>query len=368
MAPISKKRSREEKEPRRPKKKFKKVKPIDYHSSDDESEVEGAAFDAPKEPKREKVIPVTGPNATPPAPRPEKAVVTVETVEESKPKSILKQTPPGPEWVDDSPEPGDEEFTEVERNTAYNAIPSRDAAPFDPEAIITDQFLVDEVDGLEAAKDGLEAAKDGLEADDDENDEPDLASTASSDNSSDDDSRDGESIGDSITSSSGPRAQKKRNDPTAFATSITKILDTKLTTTKRVDPVLSRSKSASEANKTLADNKLEARARAQIRAERKAALDRGRVKDVLALETEGVETGGVLEEEKRLKKTAQRGVVKLFNAVRAAQVKGEQAMRDAKMEGVVGMERRDERVSEMSKQGFLDLISAGGKDKGTVAA
>ncbi|KAK0858281.1 pre-60S ribosomal particles component [Friedmanniomyces endolithicus] len=346
MAPISKKRSREEKEPRRPKKKFKKVKPIDYHSSDDDSEVEGAAFDAPKEPKREKVIPVTGPNATPPAPRPEKAVVTVETVEESKPKSILKQTSPGPEWVDDSPEPGDEEFTEVERNTAYNAIPSRDAAPFDPEAIITDQFLVDEVDDLEAAKDGLEA-------DDDENDEPDLASSASSDNSGDEDSRDGDSIGDSTISSSAP---------------ITKILDTKLTTTKRVDPVLSRSKSASDTNKTLADNKLEARARAQIRAERKAALDRGRVKDVLALETEGVETGGVLEEEKRLKKTAQRGVVKLFNAVRAAQVKGEQAMRDAKREGVVGMERRDERVSEMSKQGFLDLISAGGKDKGAVAA
>ena len=361
MAPISKKRSREEKEPRRPKKKFKKVKPIDYHSSDDDSEVEGAAFDAPKEPKREKVIPVTGPNATPPAPRPEKAVVTVETVEESKPKSILKQTSPGPEWVDDSPEPGDEEFTEVERNTAYNAIPSRDAAPFDPEAIITDQFLVDEVDDLEAAKDGLEA-------DDDENDEPDLASSASSDNSGDEDSRDGDSIGDSTISSSAPRAQKKRNDPTAFATSITKILDTKLTTTKRVDPVLSRSKSASDTNKTLADNKLEARARAQIRAERKAALDWGRVKDVLALETEGVETGGVLEEEKRLKKTAQRGVVKLFNAVRAAQVKGEQAMRDAKREGVVGMERRDERVSEMSKQGFLDLISAGGKDKGAVAA
>ncbi|KAK0291948.1 pre-60S ribosomal particles component [Friedmanniomyces endolithicus] len=361
MAPISKKRSREEKEPRRPKKKFKKVKPIDYHSSDDDSEVEGAAFDAPKEPKREKVIPVTGPNATPAAPRPEKEVVTVEAVEESKPKSILKQTPPGPEWVDDSPEPGDEEFTEVERNTAYNAIPSRDAAPFDPEAIITDQFLVDEVDGLEAAKEGLEA-------DDDENDEPDLASSASSDNSGDEDSRDGDSIGDSATSSSVPRAQKKRNDPSAFATSITKILDTKLTTTKRVDPVLSRSKSASDANKTLADNKLEARARAQIRAERKAALDRGRVKDVLALETEGVETGGVLEEEKRLKKTAQRGVVKLFNAVRAAQVKGEQAMRDAKREGVVGMERRDERVSEMSKQGFLDLISAGGKNKGAVAA
>ncbi|TKA71292.1 hypothetical protein B0A55_07598, partial [Friedmanniomyces simplex] len=315
MAPISKKRNRDEKEPRRPKKKFKKVKPIDYHSSSDESEVEGAAFDAPKEPKREKVIPVTGPNATPPVPRAEKKGSIAGEV---KPKSILKQTPPEPEWIDDSPEPGDEQYDEVERNTAYNSIPQRDGAAFDPEAIITDEILVDEADGLEDA---------------DENDEPDLASSVSaSEDNDDDDDIDSVNGDDSVTSSEALRTKKKRNDPSAFATSISKILDTKLTTTKRCDPVLSRSKSAADANKTLADNKLEARARAQIRAERKAALDRGRVKDILALETEGVDTGSVLEEEKLLKKTAQRGVVKLFNAVRAAQVKGEEAMREAKRE------------------------------------
>ncbi|KAI7709467.1 hypothetical protein KC353_g10333, partial [Hortaea werneckii] len=78
-------------------------------------------------------------------------------------------------------------------------------------------------------------------------------------------------------------------------------------------------------------------------------------------ESESVDTGAVLEDEKRLKKTAQRGVVKLFNAVRAAQVKAEEAMKQAKSEGVVGMRQREERVNEMSKQGFLDLISSGGK-------
>ena len=86
----------------------------------------------------------------------------------------------------------------------------------------------------------------------------------------------------------------------------------------------------------------------------------------MGLETEGVDTGKVLEEEKKLKKTAQRGVVRLFNAVRAAQVKAEEAARSARSEGVVGMQKREERVNEMSKQGFLDLISSGGK-KATVA-
>jgi fusion and transport protein UGO1 len=122
---------------------------------------------------------------------------------------------------------------------------------------------------------------------------------------------------------------------------------------------LSRSKTAAEANKSLADSKLESKARAQIKTEKRALLEKGRVKDVLGLENENVATGAVMEEEKRLKKTAQRGVVKLFNAVRAAQVKA--AMKAAKEDGVVGLGKREERMNEMSKQGFLDLISSGGK-------
>ncbi|KAI7629655.1 hypothetical protein KC322_g23154, partial [Hortaea werneckii] len=185
------------------------------------------------------------------------------------------------------------------------------------------------------------------------------SSSASDDEDAEDLPSDSEA---SMTSSqAATRAKRKRNDPDAFATSITKILGSKLSSNKRSDPVLSRSKSAADANKTLADERLEARAKAQIRSEKKAALEKGRVKDVLGLESESVDTGAVLEDEKRLKKTAQRGVVKLFNAVRAAQVKAEEAMKQAKSEGVVGMRQREERVNEMSKQGFLDLISSGGK-------
>ena len=68
-------------------------------------------------------------------------------------------------------------------------------------------------------------------------------------------------------------------------------------------------------------------------------------------------------EEKRLRKVAQRGVVKLFNAVRAAQVQGEQTAKEEKRKGTIGMEHRQEKVNEMSKQGFLDLI--GGKKAST---
>jgi len=85
------------------------------------------------------------------------------------------------------------------------------------------------------------------------------------------------------------------------------------------------------------------------------------VKDVLGLGDEEQSTQGIIEAEKRLKKTAQRGVIKLFNAVREAQKRGEDAKREALKEGVVGMDRREEKVSEMSKKGFLELIASGGK-------
>lgn len=151
----------------------------------------------------------------------------------------------------------------------------------------------------------------------------------------------------------------KRNDPEAFSTSISKILSTKLSQSARKDPVLSRSREAAETSKELADERLEKKARAKIRADRKEDLERGRVKDVLGLST-GV-AGNTAEEEKRLRKIAQRGVIKLFNAVRAAQVKGEEAAKEARKQGTVGAMNRVERANEMSKQGFLDLIN--GKNK-----
>lgn len=147
----------------------------------------------------------------------------------------------------------------------------------------------------------------------------------------------------------------KRHDPSAFSTSISKILSTKLSTAARADPVLSRSKNAVQASTELANERLEQRARAKLRAEKKEEQDRGRVRDVLGIERG--QAGETAEEEKRLRKIAQRGVVKLFNAVRAAQVRGEEAAREEQKKGTVGMEERKKAANEVSKQSFLDLIN-----------
>ncbi|KAF6840573.1 DUF1665 domain protein [Colletotrichum musicola] len=157
------------------------------------------------------------------------------------------------------------------------------------------------------------------------------------------------------------KSKSKRNDPAAFSTSISKILSTKLSNSKRADPVLARSAEAHESAKAAIDTALEAKARKQMRAQKKEAQEKGRVRDVLvATEAEGVSTGEKLETERRLRKVAQRGVVKLFNAVRAAQVKAAEAEKKARKDGVVGVVRREEKINEMSKKGFLDLIASGG--------
>ncbi|KAL4894590.1 Rrp15p-domain-containing protein [Aspergillus ambiguus] len=157
------------------------------------------------------------------------------------------------------------------------------------------------------------------------------------------------------TSAAGGRAVPKRHDPTAFSNSISKILSTKLPTSARADPVLSRSKIVAQQSTAAAEEKLDQRARAKLRAEKKEELDRGRIRDVMGFERG--EAGAVLEEEKRLRKIAQRGVVKLFNAVRAAQVRGEEAAKSERKKGTIGIGEREKAVNEVSKQGFLELIS-----------
>jgi hypothetical protein len=204
-------------------------------------------------------------------------------------------------------------------------------------------------------KDGVHGEADCQ--DQDREDSADEESEQDENISSDDEDDDPNTSG---TGANRKRASK-RNDPEAFSTSISKILSTKLSKSARKDPVLSRSKQATDTSTSLADEKLERKAKAKLRAERREDLERGRIKDVLGLNSG--KAGEIAEEEKRLRKIAQRGVVKLFNAVRAAQVKGEQAAREERKKGTIGIAHREEKVNEMSKQGFLDLI--GGKKKAT---
>lgn len=158
----------------------------------------------------------------------------------------------------------------------------------------------------------------------------------------------------------------KRNDPTAFANSLQKILGTKLATSKRSDPVLSRSVDAHKASKEVIDAALEAKARKQMRAQKLAALERGRVKDVIAgpLDVTSGEaetsTGLIREKEKHLRKAATRGVKEVFNAFLRAQQAGLDAESQARKDGFHGVESRKGKVTDMSRKGFLDLIATGG--------
>ncbi|PMB68820.1 Ribosomal RNA-processing protein 15 [Beauveria bassiana] len=172
----------------------------------------------------------------------------------------------------------------------------------------------------------------------------------------------------------GSRRPKKRNDPAAFATSLSKILSTKLSSSKRADPVLARSAAAHETSRAVLDSALEAKAKRALREQKRKAQEKGRVRDVLLApvavaaapagpgreEKPEVTTGDILAAEAKLRKVAQRGVVKMFNAVRTAQVKSTEAERATRQAGVIGMARREEKVNEMSKKGFLDLLASGG--------
>lgn len=207
-------------------------------------------------------------------------------------------------------------------------------------------------------------------SDEDQDDDPALADVEEEDvtDGSNSNSEDDEEDSDANTNPNLVK-KKKRNDPEAFATSMSKILSSKLSTSKRSDPVLSRSANAIQASKEITDLTLEKKAKQNMKEERRLALDKGRVKDILGVSTdfdaangrEGVSVQETIELEKRLRKTAQRGVVKLFNAVRAAQIKGEEAARETRAKGVVGQRRREDKINEMSKKGFLELIAGGGR-------
>ncbi|KAI0135896.1 Rrp15p-domain-containing protein [Daldinia grandis] len=174
-----------------------------------------------------------------------------------------------------------------------------------------------------------------------------------------------DSDGDDDSRPQSKKSKSKRNDPDAFATSMSKILSTKLSTTRRADPVLSRSAEAHQAAKDAVDNALESKARRHLREQKRLAQEKGRVKDVLvgAVDEDGqpeTSTQEIQQTEKRLKKVAHRGVVMLFRAVREAQERAAEAEKDTRKDGIVGVQRRQEKVNEMSRQGFLDLIAGGG--------
>jgi Rrp15p len=60
-----------------------------------------------------------------------------------------------------------------------------------------------------------------------------------------------------------------------------------------------------------------------------------------------------VEYERTLRKTATKGVVTLFNAIRASQTKAQEAQSQSTN---LSRNQREEKVKEMSKEGFLTLL------------
>lgn len=146
-----------------------------------------------------------------------------------------------------------------------------------------------------------------------------------------------------------PAAKQKKNQKQSFSKAINAILSSKVKAHDRDDPILVRSKKTA---KEIEATKLEMKAKRAINMEKRMLKDKDRVKDILPKSEENARE--VLEHEKKLKQIAQKGVVRLFNAIQAAQAKPN----DKKS---VGVTKQQEQVNEMSKEKFLDLIRAGGK-------
>jgi hypothetical protein len=153
------------------------------------------------------------------------------------------------------------------------------------------------------------------------------------------------------------KKKRKRNDPESFSNSMSKILSSHLTKTARKDPVLVRAKQTKE---HADDGKLEAKAKRVLKEELRKEKEKGRVRELVP-QGDDQAAGKALERERALRSIARSGVAKLYNAVRAAQLKAEEASREVKEMGMVGMGNREAKVTEMSKQGFLDLIQSSAK-------
>lgn len=196
-----------------------------------------------------------------------------------------------------------------------------------------------------------DASDSGIDDEFDVNNVSDEEGSSGSDNESDGAS------GDESDDDSFPLRKKKKVADTgseSFASAFNAIVGSKLKAYDRKDPILARNK---RALKKLESDKLEAKAKRLMSAEKKEVFDRQRVKRLLPSADEPEKVREVIDKERRLKKTAQKGVVKLFNAVLATQVKTNQEVGLEK----VGQTKKDELVGEISKARFLDLVKAAGQ-------
>lgn len=155
-----------------------------------------------------------------------------------------------------------------------------------------------------------------------------------------------------------PKLKKKKNTDDgadSFASAFSAIIGSKLKAYDRKDPILARNK---KTLKKLESDKLEAKAKRLLLNEKKQIQDKQRVKVLLPSADEPEKVKEMIENERKLKKIAQKGVVRLFNAVLSTQIKTNLEISQEK----VGQSKKEELMNEISKEKFLDLVQAAGED------
>lgn len=146
------------------------------------------------------------------------------------------------------------------------------------------------------------------------------------------------------------KAKKAKKDE-AFGKAFSAIMGSSIKAHAKENPILIRSKKSA---KELEDSKLEAKARRLIKMEKKKAAEKDRVKQLVPLD-QPEKAREILEQEKKLKKIAQRGAIRMFNAILASQ----SGARAASEQSILGGKKREEMASEMSKESFLDAVREG---------
>ncbi|QPG75120.1 hypothetical protein FOA43_002463 [Brettanomyces nanus] len=137
------------------------------------------------------------------------------------------------------------------------------------------------------------------------------------------------------------------------------LLDTHLKAHDRKDPILAKSKGQF---KKLESDKLEVKAKKLLLAKKKKLLNKNRKKDLIPSGEDGEAAKEALTKERKLRKVAQRGVIKLFNAILVSQTQSEATSRALNnSRGYVSSSKKQEAVAEVSKERFLDMVQAAGK-------
>lgn len=159
-----------------------------------------------------------------------------------------------------------------------------------------------------------------------------------------------------------PRKKKSKNSKhddgsAGFSTAVNAILSSHLKAYDRKDPIMARNKKVLKQSES---EKLEYKARKALLAEKKKLLGKARKRDIIPIasgEDRSENIRKVLERETVLRKIAQKGAVKLFNAILATQVKTEKEVTE-NLSGIKNKEEKKELITEVSKEKFLDLVKA----------